>query len=518
MTIPENMVQVQQPFVASPRSSISGTSIPEVPIQPAQRQAVASSRSSIMSQASIPGVPSQQIQHQPISSPRNSMSQNSVAGFPMQQTNPQTNPQPTPAHNTPVQNHPPSLSNTVPFPQQQPNPQYTSPVGQSPGAAPTQEWITQQDESGTTSAPLENPSVFWAEDGGETPRGLTHSQTWDSSSRPKLANRLSTSAIKMSKKSLEVTKKSYGASKDYVKAHPGRATAIAGGIVGGVGVVADACGVSGLSEAVAVSKVYLNVKRAQQRKRVSQGVPHGTAQEAAPAVAQNVTAVPAASGPSAKDVAEELFKMMKQQGQVPVMGQNAAPQNNYNQNMNQGTTINPQVPQQQYYPPQQYAQPQFAPQPLFVQPPVVVQPDLSNTILPSDLTSNQLNLSQLTPDPTIAAFQPPSSPPSPTQCPTPPLSFSDPSSPSFNLAPDPSTLSYDQFLQDQTATNIANQAILNSQAFTTSLTGQDMFVPGSLTTMPVGVDGTPDPSVDWTGGATVEDYDSGGDSGDDFDF
>jgi len=36
--------------------------------------------------------------------------------------------------------------------------------------------------------------------------------------------------------------------------------------------------------------------------------------------------------------------------------------------------------------------------------------------------------------------------------------------------------------------------------------------------MPVGVDGTPDPSVDWTGGATVEDYDSGGDSGDDFDF
>jgi hypothetical protein len=418
MTIPENMVQVQQSFVASPRGSISETSIPEVPIQPTQQQAVASSRSSIMSQASIPEVPSQQIQHQPISSPRNSMSKNSVAGFPMQQTNPQTNPQPTPAHNTPVQNHIPSLSNTVPFPQQQPNPQYTSPVGQSPGAAPTQEWITQQVESGTTSAPLENPAVFWAEDGG----GLTHSQTWDSSSRPKLANRLSTSAIKMSKKSLEVTKKSYGASKDYVKAHPGRATAIAGGIVGGVGVVADACGVSGLSEAVAVSKVYLNVKRAQQRKRVSQGVPHGTAQEAAPAVAQNMTTVPAASSPSAKDVAEELFKMMKQQGQMPGIGQNAAPQNNNNnQNMNQGTTMNPQVPQQQYYPPQQYAQPQFAPQPLFVQPPVVVQPDLSNTILPSDCTSNQLNLSQLTPDPTIAAFQPPSSPPSPTQCPTPQL-------------------------------------------------------------------------------------------------
>lgn len=509
MTIPENMVQIQQPFVASPRSSISGSSIPEIPVQPVQQQFVASSRSSIMSQASIPEVPSQQVQHQPISSPRSSISQNSFAGYPFQQTSSQT----TPSQKTSVQNHPQSLNNTVPLPQQQPNPQHTSPVGQSPGAAPTQEWITQQVESGTTSAPLENSAVFWAEDGGETPRGLTHSQTWDSSSRPKLANRLSTSAIKMSKKSLEVTKKSYGASKDYVKAHPGRATAIAGGIVGGVGVVADAVGVTGLSEAVAVSKVYLNVKRAQQRKKLSQGVPHATVQQAAPAVAQNVTAAPAASGPSAKEVAEELFKMMKQQGQLPGTGQNAAPQNN-NQNTNQGTTMNPQVPPQQYYPPQQYTQPQFVPQPLFVQPPVVVQPDLSNTIFPP----NQLNLVQPTPDSTTTASQPSSAPPSPTQCPTTPLSFSDPSSPYFSLAPDPSTLSYDQFLQDQTVTNVANQAILNSQAFTSNLTGQDMFVPGSLTNMPVGVDGTPDSSVDWTGCATVEDYDSGGDFGGDCDF
>lgn len=462
-----------------------------------------------MSQASIPEVSSQQIQHQLISSPRSSISQSSFAGYPMQQTSSL----PMPSQDTSVQNHPQSLNNTVPFPQQQANPQNTSPVGQSPGAAPTQEWITQQVESGTTSAPLENPAVFWAEDGGETPRGLTHSQTWDSSRRPKLANRLSTSAIKMSKKSLEATKKSYGASKDYVKAHPGRATAIAGGIVGGVGVVADVVGVSGLSEAVAVSKVFLNVKRAQQRKKLSQGVPPATLQQAAPAVAQNVTAVPAASGPSAKEVAEELFKMMKHQGQLPGMGQNTSPQNNNTQNTNQGTTMNPQVPPQQYYPPQQYTQPQFVSQPLFVQPPVVVQPDLSNTVFQPD----QLNLVQTPPDPSIAAFQTPSSPPSASQCPTPPLSFSDPSSPSFSLAPDPSTLSYDQFLQDQTATNIATQAILNSQTFTSSLTGQDMFVPGSLASMPVGVDGTADPSVDWTGCATVEDDDSGGDSGNDFD-
>jgi hypothetical protein len=509
MTIPENMVQVQQPFVASPRSSISGTSIPENPMQPVQQQFVASSRSSIISQNSIPEVPSQQIQNQPMSSPRSSISQNSVAGYPMQQTNPQ----PIPAQNTSVQTHPQSLNNTVPFPQQQPNPQYTNTAVQNPGTAPTQEWATQQVGSGTTSAPLENPAVFWSEDGGETPRGLTHSQTWDGSSRPKLANRLSTSAIQLSKKSLEVTKKSYGASKDYVKAHPGRATAIAGGIVGGVGAVADACGVSGLSDAVAVSKVYLNVKRAQQRKRLSQGVQPGTGQQAAPSVAQTGTSVPAASGPSAKEVAEELFKMMKQQGQMPGMGQNAAPQNN-NQNMNQGNTMNPQIPQQQYYPPQQYTQPQFVPQPLFVQPPVVVQPDPSNTVFPP----TQGDLSQAPPDPSLAALQPSSAPPSPTQYPTPPLSFSDPSSPSFSLASDPSTLNYDQFLQDQTTTNIANQAILNSQAFTTDLTGQDMFVPGSLASMPVGVDGTADPSTDWTGCATVEDYDSGGDCGDDFDF
>jgi hypothetical protein len=35
---------------------------------------------------------------------------------------------------------------------------------------------------------------------------------------------------------------------------------------------------------------------------------------------------------------------------------------------------------------------------------------------------------------------------------------------------------------------VANQAIPNSQAFTTSITGQDMFVPGDLIGMPVEVD------------------------------
>jgi hypothetical protein len=483
-SIPENMVQ--QPLVASPRSSISQASNAEFPIQQVQQQFVASSRSSVISQTSIPEVPLQQVQQQPMSTPRSSMSQMSIAETPVQPTVSQS----TLLSSASPPNQPQNPNNTLPFPQQQPNPQYTNTVGQSPGTVPIQEWTTQQVDSGPKSAPVENPAVFWSDEHGDASRSLTQSQTWANPSRPKLANRLSTSAIKMSKKSLEVSKKSYEASKGYVKTHPGRATSIAGGIVGGVGVVAEACGVSGLSDAVAASKVYLNVKRAQQRKRISHSVPHNTSQHTAPAVTQNVGSAPVASGPSAKEVAEELFKMMQQQGQLPSTGQNSAPQSNNNQNTNQGATTNSQVLQQQYFPPQ-YAQPQFIPQPLFV------QPDLSNASLPSVFPPSQVNLAQTTPDPSIAAYQPPSSLPSPSQCPTPPLSFSAPSSPSFNLAPDPSTLQYDQFLQDQTTTNIANQAILSSQAFTTSLTGQDMFVPGDLASQ------------------TVEDYSSDGDYGDD---
>jgi hypothetical protein len=407
-------------------------------------------------------------------------------------------------------NQPQDPNSTLKFPQQQPNLQYTSTVSQSPGTVPVQEWATQQVDSGPKSAPVENPAVFWSDEHVDAARSLTQSQTWSNSSRPKLANRLSTSAIKMSKKPLEVSKKSYEVSKDYVKAHPGRATAIAGGIIGGVGVVAEACGVSSLSDAVAASKVYLNVKRAQQRKRISHSVPHNTAQAAAPAVAQPVGSVPAATGPSAKEVAEELFKMMQKQGQLPSMAQNSTPQNNNNQNTNQGATTNPQVLQQQYIQPQ-YTQPQFIPQPLFV------QPDLSNAGILPFIPPSQPNLVQPILDPSIAAYQPPSSPPSPSQCPTPTLSYSNPSSPSFsalNLSPDPSTLQYDQFLQDQTTTNVVNQAILSSQAFTTSLTGQDMFVPGDLASQPV--DPTTDSSALWADQSmTADDYGSDGDDGDD---
>jgi len=370
-------------------------------------------------------------------------------------------------------------------PQQPYNSQYASPIVQSPGITPIPEWIDTPVES-SPSASFKNQGVSsWAEEFEESPRSSTQFQSsWSTSSRPKLANRLSTSAINLTKKSIEVSKKSYEASKGYVKAHPGKTTAIAGGIVGGIGVVASACGADGLSDAVAASKVYLNVKRAQQRKRVSHGVPHGTAHDAAAATAQS--SAPVTHGPSAQEVAHELFKMMQQQGQLPSIGQNSAPQNN-GQPPTQAAPPNPSFQTQQYFQ-QQYTQPQLVPQPLFV------QPDPSSITSLFTLPSTQIQ--PQTPDPSILVYQPPASPTSSiatdpqallTQYPTPPLSLSDPSSPlsvpfnTLSITPDPSTLSYDQFLQDQTTTEIANQAILNSQAFTTSLTGQDMFVPDDLT-------------------------------------
>jgi hypothetical protein len=327
----------------------------------------------------------------------------------------------------------------------------------------------------------------------------------------------------MTKKSIEVSKKSYESSKDYIKAHPGKSTAIASGIVGGVGVVANACGADGLSDAVAASKVFLNVKRAQQRKRMSHSAPHGTAQDAPAGAAQNAVSPPATVGPSAQEVAHELFKIMQQQGQLPTMGQNPASQNNNSQPYNQGTASNAQAASQQYLQ-QQYTQPQLVPQPLFV------QPDPSTTVPPFVLPPTQST--PQTSDSSILAYQPLSSPTIPVdpqtllpQYPTPPLCFSDPSSPT-SVPFDPSTLSYDQFLQDQTATAMANQAAFGPQTFTASTTEQDISVQDDGTGQVaevevVEVDTTTvaDGSASWTEqSVTVADYESDGDYGDDYDF
>jgi hypothetical protein len=330
-------------------------------------------------------------------------------------------------------------------------------------------------------------------------------------------------------------KKAYEASKDYIKAHPGRTTAIAGGIVGGVGVVAEACGVNGLSDAVAASKIYLNVQRARERKRKSHTLPRSTAHVTTPGVAQNNAAASHSSGPSAKDVAQELFKMMQQQGQIPSVNQPTSQQNNINQPLNQGATSNLQNPSQQYFPPQ-YPQQQFI-TPQYPQPQLIPQ---QAPVQPIFIPPLQVNQVQTTPDPSIADYQPASSPmltgiqtpPPQSQPPTPPLSFSDPSlqpPPFFDpstISPDASTLQYDQFLQEQTSTTIANQAILQSQSFTTSLTGQDMFTGDlaqsdtcSVTGMPFqAASATSDVSADWAGqDATVDDYGSDGDGGFDYD-
>jgi hypothetical protein len=412
----------------------------------------------------------------------------------------------------------------VQSPQQLTNPQYASATVQSPGITPIQEWTETQRESGQ-AASIENPGVSpWAEEFGEAPQNSTQYQNpYSTSSRPKLANRLSTSAIKMTKKSIEVSKKSYESSKDYIKAHPGKSTAIASGIVGGVGVVANACGADGLSDAVAASKVFLNVKRAQQRKRISHSAPHGTAQAAPAGAAQNAVSPPATVGPSAQEVAHELFKIMQQQGQLPTMGQNPASQNNNSKPYNQGTASNAQAASQQYFQ-QQYTQPQLVPQPLFV------QPDPSTTVPPFVLPSTQS--APQTSDPSILAYQPLSSPTIPVdpqtllpQYPTPPLSFSDPSS-STSVPFDPSAPAYDQFLQDQTATAMMNQATLGPQTFTTSITEQDIYVQGDGTGQVaevevVEVDTTTvvDGSASWTEqSVTVADYECDGDYGDDYDF
>jgi hypothetical protein len=485
------MVQTQQPLVASPRSSISGSSFAELPMQQSPQQHTASSRSSV-SQASI-----------------------------LESTVQLTHSQSLPTNSVSYPNQVQHQNSTVYSPQQLTNPQYASTTVQSPGITPIQEWTETQRESGQ-AASIENPGVSpWAEEFGEGPQNSTQYQSpYSTSSRPKLANRLSTSAIKMTKKSIEVSKKSYESSKGYIKAHPGKSTAIASGIVGGVGVVANACGADGLSDAVAASKVYLNVKRAAQRKRISHSAPHGTAQDAPAGAAQNAVPPPATAGPSAQEVAHELFKLMQQQGQLPTMGQNPASQNNNSQPYNQGAASNAQTTSQQYLQ-QQYNQPQLVPQPLFV------QPDSSTIVPPFVLPSTQS--APQTSDPSILAYQAPSSPTIPVdpqtllpQYPTPPLSFSDPSSPT-SVPFDPSSPAYDQFLQDQTATAMANQAALGPQTLTTSITEQDISVQGDgaeqVTEVEVDTTTVVDGSASWTGqSVTVADYESDGDYGDDYDF
>ena len=56
----------------------------------------------------------------------------------------------------------------------------------------------------------------------------------------------------------------------YVKSNPGKSIAIAGGL----GLVAEACGVNVLSDAVAGSRVYANIQNAKQRKKPQSTIPN----------------------------------------------------------------------------------------------------------------------------------------------------------------------------------------------------------------------------------------------------
>jgi hypothetical protein len=329
-----------------------------------------------------------------------------------------------------------------------------------------------------------------------SPRSPTQPQDlWARSGRPMLASRSSTSAISMSKKALS-------ASKDYIKAHPGRTTAIAGGIVGGIGVVAQACGASGLSDTVAASKVFLNVQRARQRK----SRPHSVSQPLATSVSSGAihSAIPApvSSGPSAHEVAQELFRMMKQQGHlastIPDSSANNQPPN---QSVNQGSLFNPQDNFQQT----SNTIPQFAQQQTFSLQ-NIPQADANQTGLQFENPPNsyqdinqlsfmqQLFSSQQNPAPPITENLILSSPTADADnqapllaqaaqlCPSPVISAFSEQSPQLEQLSDPSilpleqsTFAYDQLLQDLTSTMAADQAILSSETFTSSITGQDAF-------------------------------------------
>jgi hypothetical protein len=75
--------------------------------------------------------------------------------------------------------------------------------------------------------------------------------------RPGMVTRVSSSTASGSKKAFE-------ASKEFVKKHPGKTMAI----VGGLGLVAEACGVNVISDAVAGSQAYANIQNAKNRTKL----------------------------------------------------------------------------------------------------------------------------------------------------------------------------------------------------------------------------------------------------------
>lgn len=147
--------------------------------------------------------------------------------------------------------------------------------------------------------------------------------------RPKISSRLSMSAMKNPRKALTATK-------EYLQSHPGQTKVIAGTIVGGLGVAAEACGVDFLGDALTASKIYSTVRRAGQRITKPQSISQPLGQNS----------VSTQHTPSANEVALELFRMMKQQEQV-VSKISQTMQSNQSQSSDQGTALDLQALLQQ---------------------------------------------------------------------------------------------------------------------------------------------------------------------------
>jgi len=376
----------------------------------------------------------------------------------------------------------------------EPSIHYQPPTSYQPLTQPPTYYPAGNNPSGVSSLPnsppVDNPAIFKS----ETTFGDFSSQ----SERPKLSSRFSTSAISM-------PKKAFSASKDYMKAHPARTSAF----VGGIGAVAEACGVNGASTA---SKVFLNIQRSRQKKvrphSLSQPLPHISGA----AAVNNENAVPTANAPSPQQVAQELLKIMQQQGHSVAHHANQGTPSNYQDILQQYSNSISQANQQQGFS-QPIALPQNGPstyQQILQQYTAFTSPNNQFPAFPSqsapqldgsqpnspltdlyDQASNQLqnlqlqdppipfpdNQSQIFPDTSLTSealqlLQ---------QLQQTSTTFPDQSSPPQQLfdtsifSTDQSTIAYNQLVQALTSTSAANQAILNSQALTSSLTGQDIF-------------------------------------------
>ena len=252
----------------------------------------------------------------------------------------------------PVQNgqvpltYAPQMSQQINTQPQQPAPQYVQQINAAappnlPPPAPGMQWVLVQ----PGSQPVQNGQQTF--DPNKSSSFSVQTQQLQGgvpiTGRPGLVNRMSSSTVSSSKKAFE-------ASKGFVKKHPGKTMAI----VGSLGLVAEACGVNVISDAVAGSKVYANVQNAKNRKKLQNSAQKPTAQQAQGVVqASNIVPNGYVNGVQhmVQQVGQQLPQVLHQQNQagyVPVLVNGNTTTYSIAQPglMNQQHTFIPQVPVQ----------------------------------------------------------------------------------------------------------------------------------------------------------------------------